>query len=121
MLARWLSEPHVERWWREAHDPAAVEANYGPAVDGLDPTEVFVVERGGEPIGLVQRGRLGDDPGWAQALAVAPTPGNAASIDYLIGPAELLGRGLGSAIIAGFVEDTWERYPEIAAIVVSVQ
>ncbi|MDP9387090.1 MAG: acetyltransferase [Actinomycetota bacterium] len=121
LLAQWLAEPHVERWWREEHSPAAIEANYGGAVDGVDPSEVFVVVRDDEPIGLVQRGRLRDDPEWEQALAVAPTPTNAATLDYLIGTEALLGHGLGGEIIRRFVEDTWTRYPEIAAIVVSVQ
>lgn len=121
LLSEWLAAPHVQRWWREDHRPDAVEANYGPAVDGDDPTEVFVVEEGGQPIGLVQRGRLADDPEWREALAVASTPDDAATIDYLIGVEARTGRGLGTEIIRRLVEDTWASYPEVPAVVVSVQ
>ena len=99
----------------------AVEARYGPVVEGDDPAEVFVVERDGEPIGMIQRYRLSEEPEWRRVLAAAPTPGDAASIDYLIGEEALLGRGLGGEIVERLVEDTWQRYPEVPAIVVSVQ
>lgn len=121
LLSQWLGAPHVEVWWREEHDPAAVEARYGPPVDGVDPTEVFVVEGDGQPIGLVQRYRISDNPQWEQALAVAATPTDAAGLDYLIGDPTLLGRGLGVEIISRFVEDTFARYPDVSAIVVPVQ
>ena len=37
LLARWLAEPHVHRWW--FHDPAAVERDFGPVADGTEPAE----------------------------------------------------------------------------------
>jgi aminoglycoside 6'-N-acetyltransferase len=121
LLSRWLSRPHVERWWREEHELAAVEARYGPTVDGVEPTEVFVVEWDGEPIGVIQRYRLTDYPEWQGALAVADTPADAAAVDYLIGEEALIGQGLGGQMIDRFVEDTWHRYPDLPAVVVSVQ
>ncbi len=121
LLSEWLARPHVERWWREGYDPAAVERRYGPSVDGLDATEVFIVEHDGAPVGMVQRYRLDEEPEWRRVLEVAGTPGDAACIDYLIGEAELTGRGLGTELIARFSEDTLRRYPDVPAIVVSVQ
>jgi aminoglycoside 6'-N-acetyltransferase len=120
-LAQWLAAPHVARWWRQGHDPADVEAEYGPAVDGEDPTEVFVVELDGRSIGLIQRYRLDDNAQWTLALAPSTAPSDAVGIDYLIGPEHLIGRGLGGRVIAGFVIDTWSRYPDLSAIVVAVQ
>jgi aminoglycoside 6'-N-acetyltransferase len=121
LLSMWLAAPHVEPWWREDPAPAAVEERYGPVVDGLDPTEVFVVEDAGRPIGMIQRYRLSDEPDWERAVAVAATPKNAAGIDYLIGEETLIGRGLGGEIIGRFVEDTFRRYPDSSAVVVGVQ
>jgi aminoglycoside 6'-N-acetyltransferase len=121
LLSAWLEAPHVRRWWPEDSDLASLAARYGPVLAGTDPTEVCVIELGGEPIGLIQRYRFADNPDWVAALAAAGTPANAAGIDYLIGRGELTGRGLGSAAIAGFVAETWERYPEVAAVVVDVQ
>ena len=120
LLVTWLGAPHVHRWWREDHDPAAIEARYGPGVDGTDPGEVFVVGRDGLPIGLIQRYRFDDNPGWQESLRVAGTPSDAAGIDYLIGEGSLLGVGLGPALISQFLTDTWIRYPDVAAVVVNI-
>lgn len=98
----------------------AVEQRYGPAVDGRDPTELFVVERDGDPIGFIQRYLLDDNPEWQNSLTVAKSPSNGAGMDYFIGPESLVGHGLGPEIIDRFVEDTWNRYPTITAVVVSV-
>jgi len=119
-LSAWLAAPHVHRWWREPADVASVTARYGPAVDGEDPTELFVVELGGRSVGFVQRYRLDDDPAWAETLAVAQLPAPAAGIDYLLGPPELTGRGLGPEMIARFLTATWRRHPDIVAVVADV-
>ena len=104
-------------WWRE--DPAleAVEARYGPCIDGGDPTELFIAELDGRPVGMVQRYLLADYPTWSDALRVD----DAAGIDYLIGIEELTGMGLGGRIIGEFTNLTFERYQDIAQIAVGVQ
>jgi aminoglycoside 6'-N-acetyltransferase len=121
LLSQWLAAPHVQPWWREDPDAAAVEARYGPMVDGVDPTEAFVVEGDGEPVGFLQRYRIDDDPNWVRALAPAAPPAPAAGIDYLIGVETLTGQGLGAELIERLVADTWERHPDVVAIVVAVQ
>jgi aminoglycoside 6'-N-acetyltransferase len=121
LLARWLSAPHVARWWRESSEPSAVQAAYGPAIDGDDPTEVLIAELDGRPIGMLQRYLLSDNPDYGRALAPAGAPAPAASLDYLIGEEELTGRGLGPEMIAEGSEGIWRRHPEIVAIVVAVQ
>ncbi len=121
LLSHWLGSPHVATWWRDDCDPASVEAAYAPRLDGRDPTEVFVVEADGEPIGVIQRYRIADYPEWERSVAAGGAPGPAAGLDYFIGDETLTGRGLGGRIIAGFAEDTWRRYPDVAAIVVAVQ
>jgi aminoglycoside 6'-N-acetyltransferase len=120
LLGTWLAAPHVRRWWPEDPDPAALEAAYGPAVDGPDPTELFVAEHDGHPIGFVQRYRLVDNPAWQRALAPAGAPTDGAGIDYLIGEEQRTGQGLGPSLIAAFVDDTWPRYPGVSAVVVGV-
>jgi aminoglycoside 6'-N-acetyltransferase len=107
-------------WWREEYEPAAIEARYGPAVDGLDSTELFIVEYDGVPIGFAQRYLLRDNPSWQNSLAVARGPDNAAGIDYFIGEESRIGAGLGPRIIGQLVDDLWDRYPDISAVVVNV-
>jgi len=111
----------VQSWWREPHDLESIEARYGPSVDGEDPTEVFVVESRGEPVGMIQRYRHRDDPEWQRAVVAAGVPADAAGIDYLIGVESKTGRGLGTQMILRFVEDTFDRYPDASAVAVDVQ
>ena len=120
LLSEWLATPHVSNWWREEFDLAAIEARYGPVIDGRDPTECFIVERDGHPVGFIQRYLFSDDPDWQRILAPAGTPDDAAGIDYFIGSPSLIGQGLGTQIIDRFVGDMWTRYPAIAAVVVDV-
>jgi aminoglycoside 6'-N-acetyltransferase len=120
LLSQWLSTPHVQNWWRDPSDAVAVEARYGPVVDGADKTECFVVELDDEPIGFAQRYRLDDNPEWQRSLLVAGTPTDGAGIDYFIGVVALTGQGLGPEIIDRFVVATWTRYPDVTAVVVNV-
>jgi aminoglycoside 6'-N-acetyltransferase len=120
-LGQWIAASHVQPWWREPADPASVEAAYGPAIDGPDPTELFVVQLDGRPIGFIQRCLLRDNSDYGEALSRAGTDPDAATIDYLIGDPTLVGQGLGTQLIATFVADTWVRHPDVDSIVVAVQ
>jgi aminoglycoside 6'-N-acetyltransferase len=128
----------VARWWRERYDLAAVEATYGPLIDGSDPTEGFIAIRAGQeqgqeqeqeqPLAFLQRYRLDDNPLWQRAIAGALAEGarrggpigSGAGIDYLIGDQAMTGRGLGRQMIDAFVDLTWDRYPDISAVVAAV-
>jgi aminoglycoside 6'-N-acetyltransferase len=110
VLARWLTHPHVAEWWGE-HTPQSMEADFGPSIDGHDPTQMFVCMLDDEPVGLVQIYRLDDNPEYAAAVAL---PG-AAGLDLFIGEAELLNRGFGTNIIKAATARLWEDYPEITA------
>jgi len=104
-LAAWLADPEVARWWREDADPISVEARYGPAVDGQDPTRLVVVEVDGVPSGLVQGYRIADDPDWHQTLAGACVDvdlDRMAGMDYLLGRPDVRGRGLGTKVVEAF-------------------
>ena len=91
----WFSKPHVEPWWREEYDLESIERRYGPAVDGDDPTEMFIVEDDGRPVGFTQVYLLDDNPAWKRSLEPAGTFEDAAGIDYLIGEEAVIGQGLG--------------------------
>lgn len=122
MLAGWLAQPHVARWWREDPGLAAVTARYRPCLDGRDPTELFILESAGIPAGFFQRYRVADDPGWTAALRGAGQPAmeNAIGIDYLIGEPALTGRGLGTAAITAFTRLALARYPAAGLVAVAV-
>ncbi len=121
LLAAWLAEPHVTRWWHHETSPAAVERDFGPAARGEEPAEDLLACLDGVPIGLVQRCLLGDYPDYLAELApVVPVPDGAVTIDYLIGDPARIGHGLGPRVIAAAVEQTWQRYPDAPAVLVPV-
>jgi aminoglycoside 6'-N-acetyltransferase len=148
-LAAWLRAPHVEAWfpWLHGETPAseAVEAEYGPCIDGIDPTELFVIEVEGEPVGFIQRYRISDNPSWAAALSAAGAGESAAGesgagesaagesgavigdtssavgFDYAIGVLDATGRGVGSEAIRQLLVDTFNRYPDIDSVIVAMQ
>jgi len=117
LMAKWLAAPHVAPWWPDEPTVEAIESSYGPAVDAVDPTEAFMIELDGRPVGFVQRYRLDDYPDWCAALGIE----RAAGIDYLIGVAELTGVGLGPVIADSFSALTFERYPDVERLAVAVQ
>jgi aminoglycoside 6'-N-acetyltransferase len=120
-LGDWLAEPLVARWWHHAHQPAAVERDFGPSVDGSEATQIFITLAEGQPFGLIQRYRIDHYPEYREELsAVWPMPPGALGIDYLIGVPELRGRGLGSRMIAAFVKSSWEGLRDAPDFVAAV-
>jgi aminoglycoside 6'-N-acetyltransferase len=121
LLAAWLTEPLVARWWNHETSAEAVERDFGPSIDGVDPTELFLAATAGRPFGLIQRYAIAAYPEYVEELtAVCAVPPAALSIDYLIGDAASRGRGLGAAMIDEFVAATWAAHPGAAAVVVPV-
>lgn len=121
MLAGWLREPQVARWWNHDASPAGVERDFGPSVRGEEPGEDLVVQLGGRPIGLLQRSVISDYPGEVEEFsALVEVPDGAVELDYLIGDPDLRGRGIGSRMIAQAVRDTFDTRPEVPAVLVSI-
>lgn len=121
LLARWLAEPLVARWWAHETTTAAVERDFGPAVDGTDPTRMYLGWAEGRPIGLVQVYALADFPEYvAELAAVCAVPPGALSIDYLIGEPFARGRGLGAGLIAAGVTRGFADHPGAHDVLVPV-
>jgi aminoglycoside 6'-N-acetyltransferase len=121
LLARWLAEPLVARWWNHETTPDAVERDFGQSVDGHDATELFVALLAGRPFGLIQRYPIAAYAEYLEEVArVCPVPPGALSVDYLIGEPDLRGRGLGAAMISAFVAASWASCRGAAAILVPV-
>ena len=98
----------------------ATEVKFGPGIDGTEANEVFVFTVDGRPAGVVQRYLIDDYPEWLEALAPALDAHHGAGIDYFIGEPDLVGRGIGPAMIRSFVPSVFERYPSAVAVVVDV-
>ena len=121
LLARWLSHPHVARWWNHEWSADAVERDFGPSARGEEPNEDWLAFLDGRPIGLLQRCWWRDYPEYlAEVTPVYAPPSTAVSLDYLIGEPDDVGRGLGTSMIAAFTARTWVDLPESSCVVVPV-
>ncbi|PZF79352.1 GNAT family N-acetyltransferase [Jiangella anatolica] len=121
LLAGWLAQEHVARWWNHETTPEALERDFGGIADGADPGEDLLALADGEPIGLVQRSRLADFAEYRDEFAaLTQVPGGAVTIDYLVGDPERVGHGLGTAMISAVVADTWRTQPDVPALLVAV-
>ena len=88
-----------------------MEKEYGPCVDGTDPTEVFICSEGPLPVGLIQIYRLADNVAYERAVGVD----NAAGVDLFVADAARLGQGMGPRLIGQALELAWAHYPEVAS------
>ena len=122
MLAGWLAQPHVARWWHHETTPEAVERDFGRSVRGDEPGEDLVVLVDDAPVGLLQRSFLRDYPEYRDELVGAgvDVPDGAVTLDYLIGLPGRTGHGLGARVIAAATRDTWSRHPGATTVVVPV-
>lgn len=109
-LLRWRTAPHVERWFPSA-DAATlemVETRYGPRVDGGGATRMFVVEANGRSVGFLQDYRISDHPEYA---VLTPDP-DAIGVDYAIGEAAWLRRGVGLRMLQRWYAVARAGYPD---------
>ncbi|MFH8471933.1 GNAT family N-acetyltransferase [Streptomyces sp. NPDC018000] len=121
LLRKWLQQPHVKRWWNHETTAEAVARDFGPVARGEEPSEDLLALLDGCPVGLLQRSRLRDYPEYlAELAAVVSVPDGAMTIDYLIGDAQQIGQGLGTAMIRSAIERTWTEHPVSSCIVVPV-
>ncbi len=114
-VVTWQSRPHVARWWSdEASDVAGAEAHYGPALDGDDPTRMWVLEVNGRSVGMLQDYLVGDHADWS-LLTAKP---DAVGFDYLIGDPGWVGSGVGTRMLWTYLRDVVRpHYPRGARAV----
>jgi aminoglycoside 6'-N-acetyltransferase len=112
-VTRWLQAEHVRRWWEAQGEPTPerVAETYGPRIDGMTPTRMWVTEVNGRSIGFVQDYRIGDHPEYA---VLGPDP-DAIGVDYAIGEREWVGRGLGVQVLWAWMLRTRRRFPDATA------
>jgi aminoglycoside 6'-N-acetyltransferase len=110
-VSRWVTEPHVAKWWDEHRTLDQVAEYYGPALRGEDPTRLWIWEVNGRSIGFGQDYRISDHPDWA-LLCSRP---DAIGFDYAIGEPAFVGRGIGTSLLWVFLRDiVWPAYPGAA-------
>lgn len=96
-VLRWRQAEHVRRWWQESEPPSeeSVQAHYGPRIDGVVPTRMWVVEVNGRSAGLVQDYLLAD---------------GSVGVDYLVGEPHLVGQGVATTMLWAWLPGARRRY-----------
>lgn len=105
MMQAWLQRSHVAAWWGAPSTLEEVEAEYLPTIDGRSSTKAYIVSINGQAVGFIQAYVvLGSGDGWWEDES---DPG-ARGIDQFLADAALLNRGLGTTMVAAFVERLFE-------------
>jgi aminoglycoside 6'-N-acetyltransferase len=105
LIRRWLLETHVRRWWDDGVKtpyPDAQIDEYRNAILGEDLSYHYLAKIDHRPVGMFQHYRIGDDPEYAEALALGE---DAVGVDLFIGEADLVGLGHGPAMLRLFLRD----------------
>jgi len=112
-LARWRRDRAWLTWWGQALSEDELEDDYGPTIDGTEPTIMFIATEGTRDVGLVETYRHADHPTWQNQIQVEQAIG----IDYGIGLPRDRGRGLGRAILTVLIEDALDLFPDCSCVV----
>jgi RimJ/RimL family protein N-acetyltransferase len=109
MLHEWLTRPHVAEWWSHPTSLAEVDEEYAPLITDRDSTDhAYIVLADGEPIGFIQSYvAMGSGNGW---WPDERDPG-VRGIDQFLAHPELLGHGVGTAMVQAFV---WKLFDDPA-------
>jgi RimJ/RimL family protein N-acetyltransferase len=117
LVHEWLMREHVKRWWEPDESYEKTVAEYLPAIEGREPTDMFLILLDGRPVGMIQTYLVVDYPEWEEILHVGP---GVAGVDLFIGEAELTGGGLGVEIVRAFTRDVVFAHPGTHACVAGV-
>jgi aminoglycoside 6'-N-acetyltransferase len=91
VLRRWLSEPHIARWWGEPETEMEVAAEHLTCPH----VAPYLIRLSGRPVGYLQLYHANPDAFWADHALPHETYG----LDLSIGVPELVGRGLGTRAV----------------------
>ena len=114
LLYEWLQREHIQRWWTDRETYDEVVQHYLPAIEGSEPTDLYLILSDGLPVGFVQTYRVSDYPEYRDLVAVEE---GVAGVDLFVAEPELTGRGFGSEALRRFVSDIVFSDPEIHACV----
>ena len=109
-VTRWRQSEHIRRWWASEGEPTPerIEARYGPCIDGMRPTRMWVAEVNGRSVGFVQDYRVGDYPDYA---VLGPDP-DSVGVDYALCE-EWSGRGFGARVLWAWMSRARQRFPAV--------
>lgn len=113
-VIRWQRSEAARPWFRSPLTLDEARERYDERIDGTSPVRMFVAVLGDRPIGYAQLYAVDAPP-------IAPgheVPRRAIGIDFVVGEDDLIGRGIGTALIGDFIRDVvLVRHPDATHVV----
>lgn len=111
LMLQWLKEPHVSEFWQETDNEDEFKQKFLSKLPerGVSP---FIIQINSKPVGYIQHYEAKKVGGGWWPDAEDGTFG----IDQFIGEASLIGQGLGTKIIAKFVDYLFQL-PQVKSII----
>ena len=101
----------MRRWWDDGLErkdyPEDTIRDWREAIEGRDPTDMFLIRMDGRPIGVIQSYRVDIYPD--HIAEIGPLGRPAFELDVFIGEPDLIGRGYGPALLREFIRLGFER------------
>jgi aminoglycoside 6'-N-acetyltransferase len=111
LVAGWLEEPHVSRWYLAGSSVEREIDDLLAGITGEQAVNALIVTHDEEPIGWCQWYLCHDDPDWAQDIGAGAGD---VGIDYAVGSPAHVGRGIGTALIAELLRTVRAGHPSAA-------
>jgi aminoglycoside 6'-N-acetyltransferase len=99
-VERWLSLPHVARWYLAGSSVEEEVDDLRRSVAGEQAVHAHVLMEDGTPVGWCQWYLCHDTPAWAADIGAGPGD---VGVDYAIGEPAAVGRGVGTQMVANLV------------------
>ena len=114
LLHEWLQREHVRRWWTKHETYENVVEHYLPAVEGREPTDLYVILLDERPAGFIQTYLVSNYPEYRELVGVED---GVAGVDLFLAEAENTGRGIGTSVLSDFLRDVVFAVPTTRACV----
>jgi aminoglycoside 6'-N-acetyltransferase len=113
LVTRWLAAPHVARWYLAGSSVEEEAEDLRRSVAGEQEVHLLMVAEREVLVGWCQWYLCGDDPGWAAEIGAGPGD---VGIDYAVGDAASVGRGVGTALVTELVSLVRVHHPRAAVM-----
>jgi aminoglycoside 6'-N-acetyltransferase len=110
----WLQRDHVRRWWSKRETYDEVVEHYLPAIEGREPTDLYLILLEDRPIGFIETYLVSDYPEYAELIGLGQ---GVAGVDLFIAEEELTGKGIGTDALRAFTRDVVFTRPATVACV----
>lgn len=102
-MHKWLNSDFVKEWYGKKNwTLTEVEDKYIPYINGVRPTQGYLITYDNTPIGFVQTYKIKDYPDYARCVDINE---NSSGLDIFIGEKDYIHKGLGKHIIRKFLKD----------------